>query len=67
MVVRQSRSKKWAGHILASELSPLNKVQKMVALGYGEEEAEALVTEHMMSLSRSNYYERLPEPEYDIR
>jgi hypothetical protein len=67
MVVRQPRGKKWAGHILASELSPLNKVQKMVALGYDESEAENLVTEHMMSLSRSNYYERIPDPEYDVR
>lgn len=63
-VVRQQRHKKWAAEILQSELSPLDKTRKLVALGYDEEEADKMVNGIQIGLNQPVYYEQLPNPEY---
>jgi hypothetical protein len=62
--VRQRRHKRWAAAILEAELSPLDKVRKLVALGYDETEAEALVSGTQTGVRQPLYYEQLPGPEY---
>jgi Holliday junction resolvasome RuvABC DNA-binding subunit len=62
-VIRQRRHKRWAAAILAAEISPLDKVRKLVALGYDEDQAEALVT-GAQSGNQMVYYEQLPGPDY---
>ena len=63
--VRQARQQKWAAHILGSGLTPLNKVRKLVALGYDEEAADMMVTGAQVGPSQAMFYEHLPRPEYD--
>ncbi len=61
--IRQRRRKRWASAILGATISPLDKVRKLVALGYDEMEAD-----HMVNGTQAGnhpvYYEQLPSPEY---
>ena len=61
---RQKR-RKWATGVLESALTPLDKVRKLIALGYEEIDAEAMVTSLQMGSGQMVYYEQLPSPEYD--
>ena len=54
---------RWAAQILDTSLSPINKIQKLVALGYEQEEAEAMVSG--IQSGGMIYYEQLPYPDYD--
>ena len=63
-VVRQARRRQWAAQILDSGLSPLDKVRKLVALGYDEEAADAMVSGAQVGPAMSMYYEQLPKPDY---
>lgn len=53
-----------ANNILDSQLPPLDKVRRLIALGYDEDDADALVANHEFQ-GPALYYERLPNPEYD--
>jgi Holliday junction resolvasome RuvABC DNA-binding subunit len=63
-VIKQQRHKQWAASILQAEISPLDKVRKLVALGYDEQEAEAMVNGVQTGQNQLVYYEQLPNPEY---
>ena len=54
-----------AAQILESALTPLDKIQKLVALGYEEIDAEAMVASSQLGPNQMVYYEQLPDPEYD--
>lgn len=60
---KQQRLKKWAASILAANIQPLEKVRKLVAIGYDEDEAEHMVGSQLGS-EQMVYYEQLPSPEY---
>ncbi len=62
--IKQERRKKWAAEILESDLSSLDKVRKLVALGYEEEEADNMVNGIQMGKNQLVYYEQLPNPDY---
>jgi hypothetical protein len=53
-----------AGRILESGISPINKVQKLVSLGYEEEMADIMVSGTQVGPAQSMYYEQLPAPDY---
>ena len=54
-----------AAEVLGSQLSPLTKVQKLVALGYDEEDADTLVSNLQVGPNQMMYYEQLPNPDYE--
>ncbi|HUC86713.1 MAG TPA: hypothetical protein VMR75_00090 [Candidatus Saccharimonadales bacterium] len=54
-----------ANQVLGSQLSPLDKVRKLVALGYDEDDADTLVTNSQVGTSQMMYYEQLPTPDYE--
>lgn len=62
--LKQSRNRKWAHAVLDANLDPINKVQKLVALGYEEEDAEAMVWQSQQPSHQMVYYEQLPQPRY---
>ena len=62
---RHKRRRQGAAEILSSEAAPLNKVRKLIALGYDESAADSLVTNAQVGPSMSMFYEHLPKPEYD--
>lgn len=62
--IKQERRKKWAAEILESDLSSLDKVRKLVALGYEEEEADNMVNGIQTGKNQLVYYEQLPNPDY---
>jgi Holliday junction resolvasome RuvABC DNA-binding subunit len=62
-VVRQRRRKQWAAAILNTGIHPLDKVRKLVALGYDEAEAEQMVN-GMQIGNQPLYYEQLPNADY---
>lgn len=62
--IKQERRKKWAAEILESDLSSINKVRKLVALGYEEKEADNMVNGIQTGKSQLVYYEQLPNPDY---
>jgi Holliday junction resolvasome RuvABC DNA-binding subunit len=64
---QQQRRKRWAAAILQTQLSPINKVRKLVALGYDEDQAELMVNGAQQGQGQMVYYEQLPEPVYDER
>lgn len=61
---RQPRRRQGAADILGSETTPLNKVRKLVALGYDESSADDLVASAQVGPSQAMFYEHLPTPEY---
>lgn len=62
---RPARRRQGAARILGSGATPLNKVRKLVALGYDEESADDLVVNAQVGPSQAMFYEHLPKPEYD--
>lgn len=66
-VVKQARRRKWAAQILDSGLTPLDKVRRLVALGYDEQAADAMVSGAQVGFGASMYYEQLPGPDYSER
>ncbi|TAK89737.1 hypothetical protein EPO04_01365 [Patescibacteria group bacterium] len=62
--LKQHRNRKWAHAVLDANLDPINKVQKLVALGYEQEDAELMVWQHQEASHQMVYYEQLPQPEY---
>jgi hypothetical protein len=54
-----------AAAVLESQLSALEKVRKLVALGYDEIDADALVGNLQVGPNQMIYYEQLPNPDYD--
>lgn len=64
-VVRQHNQRKWAAAILNADLTPIDKVRKLMALGYDDEEADLMVSGVQQSQNQMVYFEQLPSPEYD--
>ncbi len=62
-IIQQRRRKRWAAHILGAAISPLDKVRKLVALGYDEAEADMMVN-GIQAGNQPLYYEQLPSPDY---
>jgi len=62
---RPARRRQGAARILGSGTTPLNKVRKLVALGYDEAAADDMVTNAQVGPSMAMFYEHLPKPEYD--
>lgn len=62
--LKQRRNRKWAHAVLDANLDPVNKVQKLVALGYDQEDAESMVWQAQQPSHQMVYYEQLPQPEY---
>ena len=62
---KRAQRRKSATSILESAQAPLDKVRKLVALGYEEIDAEAMVTDLQVGYGQMIYYEQLPSPEYD--
>lgn len=60
----QQRRKKWAASILSANIRPVDKVRKLVALGYDEDDAERMVSGQLINQQQPVYYEQLPNPEY---
>lgn len=61
---RRQKLAEWAAKILESDLDALAKARKLIALGYDEEEADALVTRSQFSGRQPVYYEQLPPADY---
>jgi Holliday junction resolvasome RuvABC DNA-binding subunit len=61
----QRSQQRLANQALESELPPLEKVRKLVALGYEEDDAETLVTNLQAGRNQMIYYEQLPRPDYE--
>lgn len=53
-----------AAKVLQSRVTPLSKVRGLVALGYDEEDADAMVSSLQVGPNQIMYYEQLPEPDY---
>lgn len=64
MAIQRSQ-RRMANQVLGSQLSPLDKVRKLVALGYDEDDADTLVTNSQVGTSQMMYYEQLPTPDYE--
>lgn len=62
---RNARTRQGAAEILGSGTTPLDKVRKLVALGYDESAADGLVVNAQVGPSQAMFYEHLPNPEYD--
>jgi uncharacterized protein YoaH (UPF0181 family) len=65
--IKQKRHKRWAAAILEAQISPVNKVRKLMALGYDEGQAEMMVGGVQQGQNQMVYYEQLPDPEYGDR
>ena len=63
--VRPARRRQGAARILGSGTTPLNKVRKLVALGYDESLADSMVVNAQVGPSQAMFYDHLPNPEYD--
>lgn len=61
----QPTGRRSALDILHSGASQLDKVRQLVAIGYEETDADALVSSVQASPNQMLYYEQLPEPDYD--
>lgn len=64
IMAQPTRRRKWAVQILASDTAPIEKVRKLVALGYDEEDADTMVSGAQAGPAQSMYYEQLPRPDY---
>jgi len=61
----QSLEQRQANQILESQLPPLEKVRKLIALGYDEDDADTLVANAQVGARQMIYYEQLPNPDYE--
>lgn len=62
---RHIRKRQGAAEILGSGTTPLDKVRKLVALGYEESAADGMVVSAQVGPSQAMFYEHLPKPDYD--
>jgi hypothetical protein len=65
MMVQRAARRKSAAKILESQVTPLDKIRRLVALGYEEIDADAMVASLQVGPNQMMYYEQLPEPEYE--
>jgi hypothetical protein len=68
MAIQRSQQRQ-ANQVLESQLPPLEKVRKLVALGYEEDDADTLVANAQVGPSHPSqmiYYEQLPNPDYEV-
>ncbi len=65
MTMQPHMRRQAAAKILRSDLSALQKVRQLVALGYDEADADSLVSSSQVSQNNLLYYEQLPNPDYE--
>jgi len=63
--MHEMQTKQSAKNVLRSDMTPLNKVRKLIALGYDETDADTMVSSLTANPNQMAYYERLPNPDYE--